>query len=188
MYTYDGCCGSCIYLNTNDYTSSKDRCRCTYRDMYCNLKDSKCSYYRYDPNKDYYDLNHRWHIVSTIRSILPEAIGVPGFDQFWNFRISVLEKDQQYSAVLRMYDLLGPFLARELTNDENREAICAALMEKWLVPIISLFQEQKFLEIPNKYAEMVDVLSNHYSTELRAYLKMKTIEAIPSMEKMVLRL
>lgn len=187
MYTYDGCCGSCIYLNTNDYSSSKDRCRCTYREMYCNLKDSKCSYYRYDPNKDYYDLNHRWHIVSVIRAILPEAANLPGFDQLWNFRVSVLEKDQRYSAALTLYDIIGPFLARELTHDENREAVCAALLTEWIVAAASLVLKQKYQEALEKYAKMVDALSNHYSTQLQAYLKMKMIEALPSMRKTVRR-
>ena len=59
-YTYDGCCGSCIYMDTNNYTGHKDHCYCTYRRQYYNLTDRKCSYYRYDPNKDYDDLNRRW--------------------------------------------------------------------------------------------------------------------------------
>ena len=34
VYTYDGCCGSCMYMNTNDYAGHKDHCCCTYREQY----------------------------------------------------------------------------------------------------------------------------------------------------------
>ncbi len=39
VYTYDGCCGSCMYMNTNDYVGHKDHCRCTYREQYYNLTE-----------------------------------------------------------------------------------------------------------------------------------------------------
>ena len=62
MNTFDGCCGSCVHMNTNDYVGHKDHCYCTYRRQYYNLDERKCRYYEYDKYKDYYDLNHRWHV------------------------------------------------------------------------------------------------------------------------------
>ena len=43
MNTFDGCCGSCQHMNTNDYTRHKDHCYCTYRRQYYNLTENKFS-------------------------------------------------------------------------------------------------------------------------------------------------
>ena len=48
MNTFDGRCGSCVHMNTNDYVRTKDHCKCTYRGQYYDLNEPKCRYYEYD--------------------------------------------------------------------------------------------------------------------------------------------
>lgn len=175
MNTFDGCCGSCIYLNTNDYVNHKDHCYCTYRKQYYNLTEKKCSYYRYDPNKDYYDLNRRWHIVSAVIAILPKAMSIPGMATLQNFRIDVLEKDKAFSQALCIYDVIGPFLARELTIDEKSQDICSMLLENWLIDVAKLVSEKQYIEAFEKYCNMVNALSEYYKEQLSTYLKMKLL-------------
>ena len=175
MNTFDGCCGSCVHLNTNDYVNHKDHCYCTYRRQYYNLTEKKCSYYQYDPNKDYYDLNRRWHIVSAILHIIPEASEIPGMDKLRDFRVNILEKDAQYDDALRTYDIVGPFLARQLVLAENRQLICSSLIKNWLINIIQLIVNQEYHMAFTKYADMVNDLAERYQDMLREYASIKLI-------------
>ncbi len=175
-YTYDGCCGSCIYMNTNDYTGSKDHCYCTYRRQYYNLTESKCYAYRYDPNKDYYDLNHRWHVVSAIFKKLGlyeaefECIQILN-----NFRVEVLEKDARYEDMLREYDVVGPALANFITNDSNSVELCKKICSVCLLDILYMIKEEKYTEALDKYKELIELLKDYYRDQLDAYFEEKRI-------------
>ena len=173
VYTYDGCCGSCKYMNTNDYTGHKDHCYCTYRRQYYNLTERKCSYYVYDPNKDYYDLNHRWHIVSAIFAKLGLSDSYECINILENFRVNFLEKDDKYEDLLREYDIVGPAIAKLIVEDENSLAICKEICSKCLVIVLDLIKEGKYEEALNKYLEMVNILKNYYQEELKEYLETK---------------
>ena len=175
-YTYDGCCGSCIYMNTNDYTGSKDHCYCTYRRQYYNLTERKCYAYKYDPNKDYYDLNHRWHVVSAIF----KKLGLYDLEYdcikiLNDFRINVLEKDQKYEEILREYDFIGPALANFIANDENAVELCKKICSTYLLEILDLIKLEKYDEALNKYKELIGLLKNYYQDKINEYLSMKNI-------------
>lgn len=175
MNTFDGCCGSCVHLNTNDYVNHKNHCYCTYRKQYYNLTERKCSYYQYDPNKDYYDLNRRWHIVSVVLALVPEVAQIPGMDRLQNFRIDVLEKDEQYETALRIYDIIGPFLSREIALDTDRQVICSGIITNHLAPIAKMVMNEDYTEAFKQYAEMVNTLSTHYQKDLNKYMAIKLL-------------
>ena len=69
---FDGRCGSCIYLNTNDYVTGRDSlCKCTLRGQYYELNSKQCSSHKYDRGKDYYNLakrarGTRFYVVTAI--------------------------------------------------------------------------------------------------------------------------
>ena len=177
-YTYDGCCGSCEYMNTNDYVGHKDHCYCTYRRQYYNLTESKCRYYRYDSHKDYYDLNHRWHIVSAIFKKLGiidleyECINI-----LENFRVNVLEKDEKYADVLREYDFIGPVLADFIVHDENSIDICKKICSTTLVNVLELIKQEKYDEALNNYINLVKLLKEYYKDKIDEYLEDKKINS-----------
>ena len=166
MNTFDGCCGSCEHMNTNDYSGSKHICKCTYRQQYYSLTEPKCSYYRYDPRKDYYDLNRRWYIVSAIF----EKLGLPdSYDcvaKLQYFRENVLEKDSKYMNILIEYDIIGPKLAELLKNDSDSEKLCQRLIQVFLVRILDLIMDNKNDEALNLYIEMVNLLKTIYEVDL----------------------
>lgn len=162
-------------MNTNDYVNHKDHCYCTYRRQYYNLTERKCRDYEYDRYKDYYDLNRRWHIVSAILSIVPEAEEIPGMEQLRNFRINFLEKDSRFERLLGVYDVVGPFIARELALDENRREICMELAGNQLAEIAEMIVDGKNHEALVKYAEMVNQLAGRYSSRLARYAALKLI-------------
>ena len=176
IYTYDGCCGSCIYMNTNDYVRHKDHCYCTYRKQYYNLKEHKCVYYRYDPNKDYYDLNHRWHVVSAVLLILGQSAENLGIEALHRFRVDVLEKDPRYEAALRVYDVIGPFLANQLLHDPNAVLLSSALLENRLKAISRRVEAGEYDEAIREYAGMIDSMAEHYYSQIKAYCELKKIQ------------
>ena len=176
-YTYDGCCGSCIHMNTNDYVNHKDHCYCTYRKQYYNLTEPKCMYYRYDPHKDYYDLNHRWHVVSAVLQILQASAESLGIQKLYDFRVDVLEKDARYENALRIYDVIGPFLANQLLHDQNAVLICTAVTETWLKPINGQIEAGYYEGAIRQYARMIDSMVKHYGAQFKAYCDLKKISA-----------
>ena len=142
-YTYDGCCGSCIYMNTNEYVGHKDHCYCTERRQYYNLTERKCRYYKYDPNKDYYDLNHRWHIVTTILNKLGLKDTYECIALIHNFRIDFVEKDSKYSDLLVEYDLIAPVIARCIDEDKESIEICKKIVQLCLSDMLDFINAGK---------------------------------------------
>ena len=137
------------------------------------MTERKCSYYQYDRNKDYYDLNRRWHIVSAVLSIMPEAERIPCMDLLRDFRVNVLEKGAMFEKALRIYDVVGPFLARELVCDTKRDEICELLLKNWLVDVAQMIQQGEYIDAFEKYAEMVNTLSGYYGKKLTEYMTLK---------------
>ncbi len=173
--TFDGCCGSCKWMNTNEYVGSKDRCYCTYRRQYYGLTERKCSYYEYDPYKDYYDLNRRWHVVSAIFKKL--GLYDSEFDcvkVLNNFRIDVLEDDKKYEEELREYDFIGPVLASFITNDPDSIKLCKEICSTCLLEILDLIKEGKNDEAFKKYRELIGMLKEYYKDKIEEYMRSKT--------------
>lgn len=176
MNTYDGRCGSCVHLNTNDYVTTKDHCYCTYRRQYYDLNERKCSYYEYDRYKDYYDLNHRWHIVSAICNKLGLSDDYECVSLLHNFRVNFLEKNGQFDELLKKYDIIGPVLAECITNDRDSKVLCQKLIEVYLCPALDCIKSEQYVEALHKYLEMINTLYNIYSEKVDHYVAKKSIE------------
>ena len=166
MNTFDGCCGSCVHMNTNDYVRTKNHCYCTYRRQYYDLTESKCSNYRYDPNKDYRDLNYRCYIVGAIFQKLGLSDDYECVSLLHNFRINILEKDPRYNNVLAEYDIVGPKLATLLMEDSDSKELCKKLVQTFLTRVLHLIEDNKIDDALNLYLEMVDLLKQVYEVEL----------------------
>ena len=166
MNTFDGCCGSCKHLNTNDYVRTKDHCYCTYRRQYYDLNDPKCYAYKYDPYKDYYDLNHRWYIVTAIFNKLGLKDDYECISLLHNFRNNVLSKDPRYDSMLAEYDIVGPKIAELLTKDNDSVELCKKLVQVFLVKVLDAIKAGNNEEALNLYIEMVNWLKQLYNVDL----------------------
>lgn len=166
MNTFDGRCGSCVHMNTNDYVRTKDHCYCTYRRQYYDLNDPKCRYYKYDRYKDYYDLNHRWYIVGAIINKLELSDKYECISLLHNFRNNVLAKDSRYEDVLAEYDIIGPKIAFLLESDSDSKEICKRLLQTYLVRVLDFIREKRNDDALNLYLEMVNMLKVIYDVDL----------------------
>lgn len=178
MDTYDGCCGSCIHMNTNKWNpySSKDYCYCTERGQYYNLHERKCRYYEYDDYKDYYDLNHRWHVVSAIMEKLELSDNYDCISILHNFRNNFLEKDVKYKDMLMRYDIVGPVIAKCILDDEDSIELCKKLSTDFLADIIFMIREGKNEMALAKYNEMINLLTSIYEININNYTEKKKIK------------
>ena len=172
MNTFDGCCGSCENLNTNDYVRTKDHCYCTVRRQYYDLREPKCRYYRYDRYKDYYDLNHRWYIVTVIFDKLGLKDEYECISILHNFRNDVLSKDPKYEEILGEYDIVGPEIAKLLAADENSLIVCKDLAQILLL-VLDNIKAGKNDEALELYIKMVNTLIKKYNVDVESISKEK---------------
>ncbi len=166
MNTFDGRCGSCVHMNTNDYVRTKDHCKCTMRGQYYDLNEPKCRYYEYDRYKDYYDLNHRWYIVTAIFTKLGLKDDYECISLLHNFRNNVLSKDSRYDSMLAEYDIVGPKIANLLLNDEESVDLCKRLVQVFLTRVLDKIKAGENEEALNLYIEMVNLLKVIYNVDL----------------------
>ncbi len=165
MNTFDGCCGSCENMNTNDYVRTKDHCYCTVRKQYYDLREPKCHYYRYDRYKDYYDLNHRWYIVTAIFNKLGLSDNYECTSLIHNFRNNILANDPRYDDMLAEYDIVGPKIAKKLLEDNESESVCKRLLQTYLSRVLDFLREEKYDEALEQYIEMVNLLKLIYDVD-----------------------
>ncbi len=166
MNTFDGRCGSCVSMNTNDYVRTKDHCKCTYRGQYYDLNEPKCCYYKYDENKDYYDLNHRWYVVTAIFDKLGLKDDYECISLLHNFRNNVLSKDSRYDDVLAEYDIVGPKIAEMLSKDEESDELCKKLVQVFLCRVLDYIKVGKNDEALGLYIEMINLLKVIYNVNI----------------------
>lgn len=163
MNTFDGRCGSCVHMNTNDYVRTKDHCYCTYRRQYYDLNEPKCRYYEYDRYKDYYDLNHRWYIVTAILNKLGLNDNYECISMLHNFRNNILSKDARYDDVLAEYDIVGPKIAEMLSKDDESVELSKKLLQVYLTRVLDYIREEKYDEALELYIQMVNLLKVFYN-------------------------
>ena len=166
MNTFDGCCGSCENMNTNDYVRTKDHCYCTLRRQYYDLREPKCRYYKYDRYKDYYDLNHRWYVVTAIFNKLGLNDNYECTNLLHNFRNNVLAKDSRYDDILSEYDIVGPILAYRLMEDNESVELCKKLLQVYLTRVFDYVKEEQYDEALEIYIEMVNLLKVFYNVDV----------------------
>ena len=168
MNTYSDCCGSCEYLDINDYVYTKDHCKCTKRGFYRDLSDEKCYAHKPARKRDYRELARRWYIVTAIFDELDLTDKYECITKLLDFRIKFVEKDPRYSNVLKDYDIVGPKLANLISSDEDSSLLCRRLCQTFLTRVFGFIDDNKNEEALDLYIEMVNYLKIMYETKLNS--------------------
>ncbi len=165
MGTFSDECGSCRFLDINDWSGSKHICKCTLRGQYHSIYEQKC--YKHEPavRRDYYDLENRWYIVTTIFNKLGLNKSYDCVNTLLTFRVNVLERDPKYNDTLAEYDIVGPKISEELMNDIDSVKLSKRLLQVYLVRVLDLIRDKKNDEALNIYLEMVNFLKVIYETK-----------------------
>ncbi len=154
--------------NTNNYISSKRvEEYCKYDGVWYKDGKTKCT--------DYY--------VSTITGIiLKKEKNDDVLDSIKVLREEYLEKDENYSDLLEMYDYIGPVVASKLDEDKNKVET-ATKVYKILARISKLVEKEEIDKATGYYSQMVGVLIKKYDlgefyeeTNKRIELAEKTVK------------
>lgn len=79
-----------------------------------------------------------------------------------NFRNNILQKDTNYKKLLIEYDIIGPKIAKALSNDPLREKIARVYFDKYIIPITELIKNNNHETAINIYISMTTNLKNLY--------------------------
>ena len=103
------------------------------------------------------------YLTTMMCSILKMSDNNPFINNMRNFRNNVLQKDEKYKDLLVEYDIVGPIIATNLSNDPLKYQIAANGFFKYIKPITILIKEKKNNEAINLYTEMTNKLKSFYN-------------------------
>lgn len=79
-----------------------------------------------------------------------------------SFRNNILQKDDRYKRILIEYDIVGPKIAKALSNDPLRYRIAKIFFENDIVTITKLIENKEYSNAINAYLKMSIKLKNFY--------------------------
>ena len=79
------------------------------------------------------------------------------------FRDNYLTQDNKYKSILAEYDIIGPIICRYLIKDKQNKLIAAKSFFNYIKPIVSLINENMYIDAINLYKLMVNSLKSMYS-------------------------
>ena len=169
MNAFEGKCGSCSILDPYRYNGSKHMCYCDHVEDYVSIYDSVKGCSCYNPvssdDRDYRSMENRWYIVSEICNRLGLTHECAYVSKLFSFREDVLENDPKYELFLKDYDILGPFLASLIENDNDSQKVCENLFRLYLSKVACLIMDGKNDEALDAYTSMLATLKNIYGIE-----------------------
>ena len=81
------------------------------------------------------------------------------------FRDTVLQKNKKYWGLLIAYDVVGPAIANELSQDKDQIAVATNLFNNYITKAVSAIENQKYEDATNIYINMTNELANRYQFE-----------------------
>ena len=152
---------TCYYCDLTDgskYVPEDYYNNLCYDDRY----QSKCPVYKEHENtgsvvKKFPELPPDLFKVCFITTVTCEILGKPDDDPVMNglrgFRDNILQKDEMYHDILKMYDTIGPIIKEKIKNDEDGD--------------------NKAKSIFSKLERIVDIVNNgEYDRAIKRYLMM----------------
>lgn len=92
-----------------------------------------------------------------ITTVTCEILGKPDDDPIMNglrgFRDNVLQKDEKYHDILKMYDTIGPIIKKRIKNDENRDNRAKTIFSK-LEKIVDIVNNGEYDRATKRYLMM----------------------------------
>ena len=80
------------------------------------------------------------------------------------FRDQILQKNDKYSNILKLYDSIGPIVSCNIMHDDNREEIANKIYSK-LEGFTSLIENEKYDEATRSYVIMTLKLVKEYGLD-----------------------
>jgi len=143
-----------------DYWCDKKDCRVdedTYRKYCRDWNYSECPIYRRSESSP----------NCFITTVTCEILGFPDNHETLNtlraFRDNVLQKDEQYAEILKVYDAIGPMVAYSLKRDKDSEKIAFDLYNSSILPIVESIKNNNYDRAVKHYLYMTLFLVSEYN-------------------------
>ncbi len=132
----------------------------SHYEKWCSSWDHvKCVDYKEDEDSKSSSL---CYLTTIVCNILGFADDVTYLQTLRYFRDEVLQKDEQYKEILATYDIVGPIIAKNLSEEEHRKQIALNLFNLGISKVCKLIEEKKEKEAVELYMEMTKLLISGY--------------------------
>lgn len=165
-------CAACTYLGeTADYNGKYWCSRKGEAHFAC---DPKCyswceAYGRSNSARENMFNNSKSHMSGGcyLTTAMCNILGYPDDNYYLQtlrtFRDNILKQDIKYLPLLVLYDQVGPQIAYNLEQDENKEIIAKTMFTKYIAPAVSAIEENKTETATNIYVAMTNILAEKYN-------------------------
>lgn len=162
-------CGNCIYLDLYDKSERSEWGMGKYTGYWCKEerkymhpeKDGKyCRYHQEKPNT--YNSNSCF-ITTVVVNILGQDDNCQVLKTLRSFRKNVLIKTNDGIELLKMYDVIGPSIAKNISLDDNKRLLCFDLYANYIAPAAELVIKEKYDDAKSLYKAMVNYLQIKYN-------------------------
>lgn len=158
---YSACvCRECECMDLSD-TNSYDEAYCTEYRKYYNPNDRACSkHFKYNNQRNPRSDN------CYITTVIDYTMGgeTDYLKILRDFRDNFMKKDNDLLSILYEYDVIGPVLAHNLSNDSQKKFMCNQLLSNYILPIVDLIKNDQKYQAVIKYTEMINSLKTIYKT------------------------
>ena len=165
-------CASCTYLGENADYNGKYWCDRKGEARYA--CDARCynwceAYRRSDSSRKNMYENSSSHMGGGcyLTTAMCNILGFEDNNYYLHtlrmFRDTVLKKNRKYWGLLITYDTIGPMIAYNLMNDENKEEIATTLFNNYIEKTVSAIEECKNETAINIYTAMTNSLAERYN-------------------------
>ncbi|MBQ1495826.1 MAG: hypothetical protein IIZ40_00520 [Bacilli bacterium] len=130
-----------------------------YIDYYCKNNAYHCPTY-----EEYYGSSGGCFITTVTCGILKKDEDDIVMNNLRKFRDQILQKNDKYSNILKLYDSIGPIVSCNIMHDDNREEIANKIYSK-LEGFTSLIENEKYDEATRSYVIMTLKLVKEYGLD-----------------------
>lgn len=168
-------CAACTYMGESADYNGKYWCERKGESRYAS--DSKCysfceAYSRSNYSRENMYDNSKSHLSSSsdgcyLTTAMCNILGFPDDNYYLQmlrtFRDTVLKQDFKYIPLLLSYDIIGPQIANQLINDENRTEIATNLFNNHITRAVTAIENNKTNDAINIYVAMTETLAQNYN-------------------------
>lgn len=74
-------------------------------------------------------------------------------------------------SILYEYDVIGPIIANNILNDQNKEQIATHLYNNYIIVVVRLIENKNYDLAIKKYTEMVNLIKKLYNVDIALYVE-----------------
>ena len=171
--SYESYCAACTYMNEELYYG---KYFCTSKGEWRKASDPKCynfceAYSRSSGGREnmYYN-SSRYFITTAIMKILNALDNNYQLKVIGDFTENVLRKDMNYFPLLVAYEIVGPEIAKNLNEDNDKIRVATNMFFKYIKPTVTAIENGETEKAVEIYKVMTLELAKKYNVNMNIVL------------------